>query len=101
MGVPFYRTFVRVTVPVFLPVVLEIAVYYFVNSMATVSAVILLYNADLPLASVAVASMDDAGDIPSAAAMAMLIVGVNVAARSGYAVISRIVQRRTQMWKKK
>jgi hypothetical protein len=30
--------------------------------------------------------------------MAMLIVGINVAVRSGYGVLSRVVQRRTQMW---
>lgn len=101
MGVPFYRTFARVTVPVCLPAVLEVAIYYFVNSMATVSAVIFLYNADLPLASVAVANMDDAGDNASAAAMAMLIVGINILARCGYSVLSRLVQRRTQAWTRK
>jgi iron(III) transport system permease protein len=98
LGVPFYRTFLRVTVPVCLPAILEIAVYYFVSSMATVSAVIFLYNADLPLASVAVANMDDAGDIAPAAAMAMLILGVNVLARCVYLVASRLAQSRTQLW---
>lgn len=101
MGVPFYRTFARVTVPVCLPAVLEIGIYYFVNSMATVSAVIFLYNADLPLASVAVANMDDAGDTAPAAAMAMLIVGTNILVRFGYGVVSRFVQRRTQAWTRK
>jgi iron(III) transport system permease protein len=98
LGVPFYRTFARVTVPVCLPATLEIAIYYFVNSMATVSAVIFLYNADLPLASVAVANMDDAGDIAPAAAMAMLIVGVNILARCAYGLVSGWVQGKTQVW---
>jgi iron(III) transport system permease protein len=98
LGVPFYRTFVRVTVPVCLPAALEIGVYYFVNSMATVSAVIFLYNADLPLASVAVANMDDAGDIAPAAAMAMLIVGINILVRGLYSLLNRWVLRRTQTW---
>ncbi len=98
MGVPFYRTFVRVTVPVCLPATLEIAIYCFVNSMATVSAVIFLYSADIPLASVAVANMDDAGDIAPAAAMAMLIVGVNILVRCIYGFINGGVQRRTQEW---
>jgi iron(III) transport system permease protein len=101
MGVPFYRTFARVTVPACLPAILEIAIYYFVNSMATVSAVIFLYNADLPLAAVAVANMDDAGDTAPAAAMAMLIVGTNILARCGYSVVSRLVQKRTQVWTRK
>ena len=98
LGVPFYRTFVRVTVPVCLPAALEIAVYYFVNSMATVSAVIFLYNADLPLASVAVANMDDAGDIAPAAAMAMLIVAINILVRGLYSLLNRWALRRTQNW---
>lgn len=40
MRVPFYRTFARITLPLSLPAVAEIAMYLFVNSMVTVSAVI-------------------------------------------------------------
>jgi iron(III) transport system permease protein len=98
MAVPFYTTFLRVTVPVCLPAILEISMYYFVNSMATVSGVIFLYSADLPLASVAVANMDDAGDVASAAAMSMLIVLVNVAARLGYGVLTQGLRKRAQAW---
>jgi iron(III) transport system permease protein len=98
LAVPFYKTFLRVTVPVCLPAILEITMYYFVNSMATVSGVIFLYSADLPLASVAVANMDDAGDIASAAAMSVLIVGANIAARVLYGILTRGVHKRTQAW---
>ncbi len=98
LGVPFYKTFLRVTVPVCLPAVLEIAMYFFVNSMVTVSAVIFLYSADIPLASVAVANMDDAGDTAPAAAMSMLIVLTNAVARFLYVVLTKGVQKRTQAW---
>jgi iron(III) transport system permease protein len=98
MAVPFYTTFLRVTVPVCLTAILEISMYYFVNSMATVSGVIFLYSADLPLASVAVANMDDAGDVASAAAMSMLIVLVNVVARLGYGVLTQGLRKRAQAW---
>jgi iron(III) transport system permease protein len=98
MGVPFYKTFSRVTVPVCLPAVLEIGMYYFVNSMATVSAVIFLYSADLPLASVAVANMDDAGDTAPAAAMSVLIVAANVVVRCLYTAMTRRIKRRSQAW---
>jgi iron(III) transport system permease protein len=101
MGVPFQRTFMRVTVPLCLPAILEIAMYYFVNSMATVSAVIFLYSADIPLASVAVANMDDAGDIAPACAMSMLIVGANLCVRILYGLATRGVRRRTQAWTKR
>jgi hypothetical protein len=46
MGVSFARTFTRVTVPICVPAILEIGMFYFVNAMATVSAVIFLYSAD-------------------------------------------------------
>ncbi len=98
MGVPFYRTFIRVTVPVCLPAILEIALYLFVNSMATVSAVIFLYSADIPLASVAVANMDDAGDIAPACAMSVLIVLTNVAARILFGALTRGAKRRSEAW---
>ncbi len=44
LKVPFYRTFWRVTVPVSLPAIIDIAIYYFVNAMTTVSAVVFLYG---------------------------------------------------------
>lgn len=98
MGVPFYKTFFRVTVPVCLPAILEIGMYYFVNSMATVSAVIFLYSADIPLASVAVANMDDAGDIAPACAMSVLIVLTNVLVRILYGILTKGVHKKTQAW---
>jgi iron(III) transport system permease protein len=99
MAVPFYKTFLRVTVPVCFPAILEISVFYFVSSMATVSAVIFLYTSDNPLASVAVINMDDAGDTAPAAAMCMLIVFANVIVRSLAELISRRFKRRTQGWR--
>jgi iron(III) transport system permease protein len=98
MAVPFYRTFWKVTVPVCLPAILEIGMFYFVNSMATVSAVIFLYSADIPLASVAVANMDDAGDTAPACAMSVLIVGANLLVRLLYGVLTRGMKRKTQAW---
>ncbi len=89
MAVPFYKTFFRVTVPVCLPAALEVFIYYFVNSMATVSAVIFLYSADLPLASVAIANMDDAGDIAPACAMSVLVVTTNIVTRLVFFPVNR------------
>jgi ABC-type Fe3+ transport system, permease component len=77
--VPFYKTFLRVTVPVCLPSILQIARYLFVNGMTTVSAVAFLYSPDTQPASVAILNLDDAGQIGPAAAMATLVL---VTARS-------------------
>ncbi|NOY12279.1 MAG: putative 2-aminoethylphosphonate ABC transporter permease subunit, partial [Deltaproteobacteria bacterium] len=99
MSVPFYTTFMRVTVPVCFPALLEIGAYFFVSSMATVSAVIFLYTSDLPLASVAVVNMDDAGDTAPAAAMCMLIVLTSIVARILFEGISTLFRRTTQAWR--
>lgn len=71
----------RVIAPLSAPVLVEVAVYLFVNAMTTVSAVVFLYPPDMKLAAVAVLNMDDAGDTAAAAAMGMLILYVNLGAR--------------------
>lgn len=84
MSVPLYRTFCRVTLPMCSEALLESAVYIFVNSMVTVSAVVFLYPADFKLASIAIVNMEDAGDIAPAAALSVLVITVNIAARLAY-----------------
>ncbi|MGE3362094.1 MAG: putative 2-aminoethylphosphonate ABC transporter permease subunit [Rhizobiaceae bacterium] len=96
---PFHKLFFRVTVPVCLPAILDIAAYLFVNAMTTVSAVVFLYSTATQLASVAVLNMDDAGDIAPAAAMGMMIFYTNVIARLIHAAVSRFLLARTQAWR--
>ena len=96
---PFHRLFFRVTVPVCLPAILNIAIYLFVNAMTTVSAVVFLYATDTKLASVAVLNMDDAGDIAPAAAMGMMIFYTNVVAKLLHALAARGLLARTQAWR--
>ena len=96
---PFYRTFVKVTVPVCLPATLDIAMYLFLNAMTTVSAVVFLYSTDTTLASVAVLNMDDQGELPFAAAMAMMIAYTCAGARILYLLLTRGINRRTQAWR--
>ncbi len=67
--------------------------------MTTVSAVVFLYSADTALASVAVLNMDDAGEVASAAAMAMMIVYTSAAVRGLHALLTRGVARTTQAWR--
>jgi len=98
---PVYRTFWRVTVPVCLPAILDTGIYLFVNAMTTVSAVVFLYGPDTELASVAVLNMDDTGDVAAAAAMAMMIFYTNVVARAAHAGLARVLERRTQAWRRR
>lgn len=99
LGVPFYRTFWRVTLPISLPAILEIAIYYFVNALTTVSAVIFLYSAQLKLASVMIVNMDDAGDTAPAAAMSMLLFFTGIGARLLYELVTRGLKYHTQAWR--
>tara|TARA_B100000959_G_C14995475_1_gene630013 strand:- start:156 stop:1943 length:1788 start_codon:yes stop_codon:yes gene_type:complete len=101
LKVPFYKTFARVTFPVCLPAIFDIAIYLFVNAMTTVSAVVFLWGPQTHLASVAVLNMDDQGDIAPAAAMAMMIVYTSAAVRIAYVFLTRGFQRKTQAWRRR
>lgn len=98
MRVPFYKTFWRVTMPLSLSAILEIGIYFFVNAMVTVSEVIFIYPPTLPLASVAIINMDDAGDTAAAAAMSTLLVCTSLGVRLLYWLLTWGLQKRTQAW---
>ena len=76
-----------------------ISIYLFLNAMTTVSAVVFIYSADTTLASVAVLNMDDQGEIPFAAAMAMMIAYTCAAARILHLLLTRGISRSTQAWR--
>ncbi|UIO41318.1 putative 2-aminoethylphosphonate ABC transporter permease subunit [Brevibacillus brevis] len=95
MGIPQTKLLWRVTIPVCMPAIVEMAVYFFINSMVTISAVVFLYAADFKLASVSIVNMDDAGDVAPAAAMSVLIVFLNILARAGAEWIASKLRKRT------
>lgn len=101
LKVPVWITFGRVTVPICLPAVLDIAVYIFVNAMTTVSAVIFLYGPDTKPASVAVVHMDEAGQSSAAAAMAVTILAVTVSVKLAQLAAGGAVDRLTQRWRRR
>lgn len=101
LRVPAWVTFGRVTVPICLPAILDIAVYIFVNAMTTVSAVIFLYGPDTKLASVAVVHMDEAGQVSAAAAMAVMILAVTTAVKVAHVALGGVVERLTQRWRRR
>jgi iron(III) transport system permease protein len=98
LGVPFYKTFWRVTVPLALPSIVGISMYFFLNAMVTLSAVVFLVAPGTELAAVAVLLMDDAGDAAQAAAMSVLIVAIGLGVRLGYWALMRGVTRRAEAW---
>jgi len=100
LKVPFYKTFVRVTVPVCLPAILDIARYLFINAMVTISGVVFLYSPDTKVASIAIIILDEAGEIGPAAAMSTLIDATSALICLVYAVVTRWLLARTQAWRR-
>jgi iron(III) transport system permease protein len=101
LKVPLYRTFWQVTVPICLPAILDIAVYFFVNAMTTVSAVIFLYSANTKLMSINAINTDDAGNTATACAMGMVIVATSAVLKIVQSLLARGIERRTQAWRKR
>ncbi|MDR2935275.1 MAG: putative 2-aminoethylphosphonate ABC transporter permease subunit [Candidatus Adiutrix sp.] len=84
LNIPKWKTFLQISVPLSWPALLEIAMYFFVNSMVTVSAVVFLYSPGFKIASIAITHMEEAGDFAQAAAMSLLILGLNLLVRLAY-----------------
>jgi iron(III) transport system permease protein len=100
LKVPFYRTFWRVTLPICTPALVDIARYFFVNAMTTISAVVFLYSPETKVASIAILNLDEAGEMGAAAAMAVLIGLISALATGLFTVLAWWLNRRSQAWKK-
>jgi iron(III) transport system permease protein len=99
MKVPFYKTFWRVTLPICTPALVDMARYFFINAMTTISAVVFLYSPETKVASIAILNLDEAGEIGAAAAMAVLIAAANAVATLLFMALQWWVDKRTQAWK--
>ncbi|GHV86215.1 phosphonate ABC transporter permease [Spirochaetia bacterium] len=97
MKIPRRQTFFRVTVPLSLPAILEIGMYYFVNAMVTVSALVFLYSANFKIASIAITHMEEAGDISQAAAMSLLILCFNIVIRLVYELVIKYIAKKRKL----
>jgi len=73
--------------------------YYFVNSMITVSAIVFLYAPDNKPASLAILNMDDNGDLAPAAAMALILFAMNIAVRGLFMAGAALASKRSQKWR--
>jgi iron(III) transport system permease protein len=99
LKVPFFKTFWRVTLPICAPALIDIARYFFVNAMTTISAVVFLYSPDTKVASIAILNLDEAGEIGAAAAMAVLIGMVSTVATLLFMGLGTLVNKKTQAWR--
>ncbi|MBM3363602.1 MAG: putative 2-aminoethylphosphonate ABC transporter permease subunit [Betaproteobacteria bacterium] len=101
LKVPFYKTFWRVTVPICTPALIDIARYFFINAMTTISAVVFLYSPETKVASIAILNLDEAGDMGAAAAMAVLIAAISATATGLFALLGGWAGRKTQAWRRR
>ncbi len=99
LKVPFYKTFWRVTLPICTPALVDIARYFFINAMTTISAVVFLYSPETKVASIAILNLDEAGETGAAAAMAVLIGIASAIATLLFMGLAWFVNRRTQAWR--
>jgi iron(III) transport system permease protein len=100
LKVPIWRTFRRVTLPICLPSILDMAIYLFVNAMTTVSSVIFIYAPDTKLASVAALNIEEAGTTAAAAALCMVIVVTSAGVKILQVVVDRFALGRLQAWRR-
>ena len=99
LKVPFYKTFWRVTLPICTPALIDIARYFFVNAMTTISAVVFLYSPQTKVAAIAILNLDEAGEIGAAAACAVLIAAASTVVTLLFMALGWWVGRRTQAWR--
>jgi iron(III) transport system permease protein len=96
MNIPRWKTFLRVSVPLSLPAILEIFMYFFVNAMVTVSAVVFLTSSSFRIAAVAITHMEEAGRVSQAAAMSLLILVMNILVRILYEAGIKFIKYKTK-----
>ncbi len=101
LKVPVWKTFGRVTAPICLPSIVDIAIYMFVNAMTTVSSVIFLYAPDTKLASVAAVNIEESGATAAAAALCLVIVATSATVKAVHIVVDRFLFGRLQAWRRR
>ena len=99
LKVPFFKTFWRVTVPICTPALVDIARYFFINAMTTISAVVFLYSPETKVASIAILNLDEAGEMGAAAAMAVLIGLASTIATLLFMALAWWINQKTQAWR--
>jgi len=80
LGAGLFTTIKKITLPIILPAILSIGVFFFMRSMVTLSAVIFLVSPSVNLAAVSVMLLDDAGNTTQAAAYSTLIIVIVLSA---------------------
>lgn len=89
----------RIHVPVLLPTLIDVAGYFFVNAMTTVSALIFLFTAQTRPASIAVINLVEGSRIGQASAFAVVIMILSMLAATIQLTLRHLVIR-AQGWRR-
>ena len=99
LKVPFWVTFRRVTLPICSPALVDIARYFFINAMTTISAVVFLYSPETKVAAIAILNLDEAGEMGAAAACAVMITAASSIAMGAFSLLAWRIDKKTQAWR--
>jgi iron(III) transport system permease protein len=96
LGVHRFRIIRDVLVPQTLPTILEMASYFFVNSMMTISAVSFLSNSNTKPLAMMIPAFDGQMQLEKAALVSLMILLCNLLMRGVVALIKRTITRRNE-----
>ena len=73
LGASSLRTFSKITLPLIWPTIVTVMLFYFIQGMVTLSALIFLVTPQTSLAAVSVLTLNDTGQLSQAAALSTMI----------------------------
>lgn len=97
LGGSLWRTVRRITLPLIWPSVIGVAVFLFMRSMVTLSALIFLFTPSTQVAAISVLLLDDRGATTQAAAFSVCIMAVVVAALLLFSGLLRLTGQRVTL----
>ncbi|MGL5150210.1 MAG: ABC transporter permease subunit [Clostridium sp.] len=90
MDIPTYKVLSKITFPLCRESFKENFLYYFTNSMVTISAIVFLYSPKFKVATISIVNLEDAGALAEAGAMSCLIILINIAVRVAFIIYEKI-----------
>ncbi|HEY2561682.1 MAG TPA: putative 2-aminoethylphosphonate ABC transporter permease subunit [Caldimonas sp.] len=99
LKVPFFTTLRRVTLPICMPTLIDIARYFFINAMTTISAVVFLYAPETRVATMSIIRLDEAGEAGAAAACAVLVTATSSVVTVLFMLVGAWLGKTTQAWR--
>ncbi|HSH42761.1 MAG TPA: ABC transporter permease subunit [Arenicellales bacterium] len=91
LGAGFFHTLRHIVLPLMLPTVLAVAIFFFMRSMVSLSAAIFLVTPKVEVAAVTIMRLDETGLQGQAAAFATAVIAVVLAALGLFKLVMRVL----------